>query len=89
MSQWKWLCSTPIKYGAITWVWTILMVGHHKEMTTQINFQYESIRLLDILYSKSIVKYLSNFQEWEKKLREALMEVPIKFYEEGYIENWT
>ena len=58
-------------------------------MTTQINFQYESIRLLDILYSKSIVKYLSNFQEWEKKLREALMEVPIKFYEEGYIENWT
>ena len=42
-----------------------------------------------IVHSKSIVKYLSNFQEWEKKLRETLMEVPIKFYKEGYIENWT
>ena len=41
------------------------------------------------MHSKSIDKYLSNFQEWEKKLREKLIEVPIKFYTEGYIENWT
>ena len=35
----------------------------------------------------SKIKYLGNFQEWEKKLREKLMEVPIKFYKEGYIEK--